>query len=136
MMRFLRKYIFANAGSKVLALGISFLLWATYTSEPFAEVGFQVPLEFTTMPAQLEISGDVPTTVRVRVRGRSVLLRRLVTADLSVRVDLKDWKEGATQVRVSPDMVRAPFGVTVVQVSPSAFPVTLVPRHAPTPPTG
>jgi YbbR domain-containing protein len=135
-MRFLRKYIFANAGSKVLALGISFALWATYTSEPFAEVGFQVPLEFTSMPRQLEISGDVPTTVRVRVRGRSALLRRLVTADLSVRVDMKDWKEGASQVRVSPDMVGAPFGVIVIQVSPSAFPVTLVPRHAPTPPTG
>jgi YbbR domain-containing protein len=135
-VRFLRKYIFANAALKVLALGISFLLWVTYTSEPFAEVGFQVPLEFTSMPAQLEISGDVPTTVRVRVRGRSALLRRLVTADLSVRVDLKDWKEGAFQVRVSPDMVGTPYGVTVVQVSPSAFPVTLVPRHPPTPPTG
>jgi YbbR domain-containing protein len=135
-MRFLRNYIFSNAALKVLALGISFLLWVTYTSEPFAEVGFQVPLEFTSMPAQLEISGDVPITVRVRVRGRSALLRRLVTADLSVRVDLKDSKEGVSQVRVSPDMVGAPFGATVVQVSPSAFPVTLVPRRAFTPPTG
>jgi YbbR domain-containing protein len=135
-MRFLRKYILANAALKLLALGLSFLLWVTYTSEPFAEVGFQVPLEFTSMPAQLEISGDVPTTMRVRVRGRSALLRRMVTADLSVRVDLKDWKEGASQVRVSPDMVGAPFGATVVQVSPSAFPVTLVPRRALTPPTG
>src|SRR5882757_10772735 len=125
MMRFLQKYVFANAGLKLLALAISFLLWATYTAEPYAEVGYQVPLEFTSMPRHLEISGDVPNTVRVRVRGRSALLRRLVTADLSVRVDMKDWKEGASQVRVSPDMVQAPFGVTVVQVSPSAFPVTL-----------
>ena len=30
-MNFLRKYIFANAGLKILALAISFLLWATYT---------------------------------------------------------------------------------------------------------
>jgi YbbR domain-containing protein len=135
-MRLLRKYIFANAALKFLALGISFLLWATYTSEPFAEVGFQVPLEFTSMPARLEISGDVPNTVRVRVRGRSALLRRLVTADLNVRVDLKDWKDGPAQVRITPDMVGAPYGVTVVQVTPSAFPVTLVPRHAFAPPAG
>ena len=40
-MGFLRKYIFANAGLKLLALAISFLLWATYTAEPYAEVGFQ-----------------------------------------------------------------------------------------------
>ncbi len=135
-MRFLRKYIFANAALKLLSLGISFLLWATYTSEPFAEVGFQVPLEFTSMPAQLEISGDVPTSVHVRVRGRSALLRRMVAADLNLRVDLKEGKEGPSQMRITPDMVGAPYGVTVVQVTPSAFQVTLVPRHAFAPPAG
>src|ERR1700730_18407030 len=117
-MRFLRKYIFPNAALKLLAFGISFLLWATYTSEPFAEVGFQVPIEFTSMPTHLEISGDVPTSVHVRVRGRSALLRRVVTADLSVSVDLKDGKEGTSQMQITPDMVGTPYGVRVVQVSP------------------
>jgi hypothetical protein len=135
-MRFLRKYIFANATLKLLSLGVSFLLWTTYTSEPFAEVGFQVPLEFTSMPPRLEISGDVPTSVHVRVRGRSALLRRLVAADLNLRVDLKVGKEGVSEIRITPDMVGAPYGVTVVQVSPSAFQVTLVPRRAPAPPAG
>jgi YbbR domain-containing protein len=135
-MRFLRKYIFANATLKLLSLGVSFLLWTTYTSEPFAEVGFQVPLEFTSMPARLEISGDVPTSVHVRVRGRSALLRRVVAADLNLRVDLKDGKEGASEIRITPDMVGAPYGVTVVQVSPSAFQVTLVPRRVLAPPAG
>ena len=133
-MRFLRKYIFANAGLKLLALGISFLLWATYTSEPFAEVGFQVPLEFTSMPPQLEISGDVPTSVHVRVRGRSAFLRRMIPADLNLRMDMKDGKEGTSSLRITPDMVGAPFGATVVQVSPSEIHVTLVPRHGPPPP--
>jgi hypothetical protein len=135
-MRFLRKYIFANATLKLLSLGVSFLLWTTYTSEPFAEVGFQVPLEFTSMPARLEISGDVPTAVHVRVRGRSALLRRLVAADLNLRVDLKDGKEGVSEIRITPDMVGAPYGATVVQVSPSGFQVTLVPRRGLAPPAG
>jgi YbbR-like protein len=135
-MRFLRKYIFANATLKLLSLGVSFLLWTTYTSEPFAEVGFQVPLEFTSMPARLEISGDVPTSAHVRVRGRSALLRRMVAADLNLRVDLKDGKEGASEIRITPEMVGAPYGATVVQVSPSAFQVTLVPRRVLAPPGG
>src|ERR1700675_2306540 len=133
-MRFLRKYIFASAALKLLALAISFLLWATYTSEPYAEVGFQVPLEFTSMPTHLEISGDLPTAVHVRVRGRSALLRRMVAADINLRVDLKDGKEGTSQMRITPEMVGAPFGATVVQVAPSEFQVTLVPRRAPAPP--
>ena len=131
---FLRKYIFANAGLKVLALAISFLLWATYTSEPYAEVGFQVPLEFTTMPSQLEITGDVPTVVHVRVRGRSALLRRMIPADLNLRLDMKDRKQGTTTINFSPRDGRRPYGATVVQVTPSEIHVTLVPRHGPAPP--
>jgi YbbR domain-containing protein len=135
-VRFLSKYIFANAGLKLLALAISFLLWATYTSEPYAEIGFQVPLEFTSMPAQLEISSDVPTAVRVRVRGRSALLRRMVAADLNLRIDFQDVKQGTTSLRITPDMVSAPFGASVVQVSPADIHVTLVPRTSTSPPTG
>ena len=135
-MRFLRKYIFPNAVLKVLSLAISFLLWTTYTSEPFAEVGFQVPLEFTSMPARLEISGDVPTSVHVWVRGRSGLVRRLVAADLNLRLDLKDGKEGTSQMRVTPEMVGTPYGATIVQVSPAEFQVTLVPRHVIASPAG
>ena len=135
-MGFVRKYIFPDAGLKLLALAISFLIWATYTAEPYAEVGFQVPLEFTTMPSQLEISGDVPIVVRIRVRGRSALLRRMVPADLNLRLDMKNQKEGTTTISITPEMVGAPFGATVVQVSPSQIHVTLVPRAGPAPPAG
>src|ERR1700728_3937430 len=103
-MRFLRTYIFANAGLKLLALAVSFALWATYTSEPYAEVGFQVPLEFTTMPPQLEITGDVPNNVRVRVRGRSALLRRMIAGDLSLQLDMKEGKIGTTDLQITPQM--------------------------------
>ena len=128
-MQFLRKYIFANGWLKLFALAISFSLWATYTSEPYAEVGFQVPLEFTTMPPQMEITGDIPTAVRVRVRGRSALLRRMIAADLSLRLDRKNGKPGTTDLQITPEMVSAPFGATVVQVTPADIHVTLVPRH-------
>jgi YbbR domain-containing protein len=127
---FFRKYIFANAGLKLLALAISFTLWVTYTSEPIAEVAFQVPMEFTTMPRQLEITGDIPTTVRVRVRGRSALLRRIIPADLGLQLDMKDEKPGTTDLQITPEMVSAPFGATVVQVTPSEIHVTLVPRQS------
>ena len=135
-MGFLRKYVFANAGLKLLAVAISFLLWTTYTSEPYAEVGFQVPLEFTTMPPQLEMAGEVPTLVHIRVRGRSALLRRMIPADLNLRLDMKGGKQGTMTINFTPEMVGAPYGATVVQVSPQEIQVTLVPRHGPAPPAG
>jgi len=133
---FLRKYVFANAGLKLLALAISFLIWATYTAEPYAEVGFMVPLEFTTMPSDLEMSGDVPTLVHIRVRGRSALLRRMIPADLNLRLDMKGGKQGNMTIKFAPEMVGAPYGATVVQVEPTEIHVTLVPRHGTAPPAG
>jgi hypothetical protein len=130
-MEFLRKYIFSNVLLKVLALAISFMLWVTYTSEPPAEVGFQVPLEFINMSRQMEISGEVPTLIHVRVRGRSSLLRRMTTSDLRLSLDMTDRKEGDSLIKLSPEMVVAPYGATIVGLSPDEFHVTLVPRGSP-----
>jgi YbbR domain-containing protein len=131
--RFLRKYVFSNWGLKLLSLGISFFLWTTYNAEPLSEVGYTVPLEFVNIPRALEISNDVPTTVRVRVRGRSGLLRRLSAVDLSLRVDLKSAQAGSQEIRLTPDMVGVPYGATVVRLSPSGFDAVLEPHRAPPP---
>ena len=88
------------------------------------------------MPPQLEITGDIPTAVRVRVRGRSALLRRMIAADLSLRLDMKAGKPGTTDLQITPEMVSAPFGATVVQVTPAEIHVTLVPRHSFAAPAG
>jgi YbbR domain-containing protein len=88
------------------------------------------------MPSQLEMSGDVPTVMHVRVRGRSALLRRMISADLNLRLDMKDSKEGSSTVEITPKMVNAPFGASVVQVFPTEIHVTLVPRHTLTLPAG
>jgi hypothetical protein len=78
----------------------------------------------------------VPTLAHIRVRGRSALLRRLIPADLNLRLDMKGGKEGTSILNITPEMVGAPYGATVVQVAPSEIHVTLVPRHGPAPPTG
>src|SRR5712692_2036433 len=109
-MRFLREWVLSNWGLKLLALAISFLLWATYTSAPPAEMGYLVPLEFNNISRELEISGDVPTQVHVRLRGRSALLRRLTP--------------------LTPEQIATPYGATVVRLTPSQVRVLLVPRPA------
>ncbi len=128
-MRFLREWILRNWGLKLVALAVSFLLWTTYTAESISEVGYQVPLEFNNVPKDVEISGDPPTEVQVRVRGRSALLRRLSRADLGIAVDLSGRRAGATLVELAPDMVSAPYGATVVRISPLQVHVLLVPRR-------
>ncbi len=129
-MGFFRDWVLHNWGLKLLALGISFLLWTTYTGEPIAEVSYPVPIEFNNLPKELEISGDVPAQARVRVRGRSALLRRLTPVDLGVSVDLSGAHPGDNPIPLTPDQVAAPYGATVVRVTPAQVRVTLTPRRA------
>ncbi len=127
-MRFLHEWVLHQWGLKILALFLSFLLWATYTAEPPAEVGYLVPVEFRNIPAQLEISGDVPTQVHVRVRGRAALLRRLTPADLGIIVDLSGRTAGAALIPLSPENVEVPYGAQVVRVTPAQILLRLVAR--------
>jgi hypothetical protein len=133
-MGFLRSWVLNNWGLKLLALGISFLLWTTYMAEPLAEVGYLVPLEFNNIPPDLEISGDVPAQVHVRVRGRSALLRRLTPADLGLTVDLSGAGPGEKLIRLIPEQVAAPYGAMVVRITPTHVRVPLI-KHRAAPPS-
>ena len=41
-MRLLRRLFLHNLRLKLIALGISFFLWVTYTAEPFEQVAYNV----------------------------------------------------------------------------------------------
>ena len=133
MLARIRKLIFGNWVLKLFSLGIAILLWTAYTAEPMAEIGYQVPIEFYNLSPDLEISGDVPAQVYVRVRGRSVLLRRLTPADLGVRVDLAGKTAGETTVQFALDQIAPRYGATVVRISPARLRLHLVTRKE-TPP--
>lgn len=127
-MPLLRNWIFNNWHLKLVALLAAFLLWSAYTSEPAAEVAYVVPIEFRNVPPNLELSGDIPAQVRLRVRGRSALLRRLSPADLGISVDLAGAKPGEMLIELTPDMVETPYGSTVVRIAPAEFHLSFAPR--------
>lgn len=130
-MRVLRDLFVRDARLKIVALLIAFLVWSTFRAEPSVEIAYLVPLEFRNVPRDLEISGDIPTQVRVRVRGRSAVLRRLTPADLAISVDLKGSTAGESVVRLRGDEIDAPPGAEVVRILPSEILMSLVPRQAP-----
>lgn len=127
-MRFLHEWVLHNWHLKLLALGISFLLWATYTAEPVAEVSYLAPVEFSNIPAELEISGEPPAQVHVRLRGRSALLRQIRSAELTISVDLTGSPPGETLIRFTPNQVKTPFGAELVRIAPSEMRVRLARR--------
>lgn len=130
-MRLLRRIFLHNLRLKIIALGISFFLWATYTAEPFAQVGYNVPVAYVNVPDGLAVGGAPPNAVRVVLRGRTGLLRRLGPNDLTLEVDLATAPSGDVPVRLSPSMVGVPYGTEVIRLAPSEFHLSLVPTKIP-----
>lgn len=130
-MRLLRRVFLHNVRLKLIALGISFFLWATYTAEPFAQVGYNVPIAYVNVPDGLAVGGAPPNVVRVVLRGRSGLLRRLTASDLTLNVDLAAAPSGDVPIRLAPGMVGVPYGTEVVRMAPAEFHISLVATKIP-----
>jgi len=115
---------FRHLGLKLLSLGLAVLLWMAVAGEEIVERGLRVPLELQQLPSSVELSGDMPTGVDVRVRGGSGALSRVGPGDVVAVLDLRGARPGRRLFPLTPDQVRAPFGVEIVQVMPSAVAMT------------
>ena len=116
---------FRNLGLKVLAVVLATLLWITVAGEHVVERSLRVPLEFRNVPETLEIVGNTPDTVDVRLRGSSALLSRVQAGEIVAVLDLDGARAGSRLFHIRPDEVRAPFGVEVSQIIPAPLPLEL-----------
>ena len=114
---------FRNLGLKAVAVGIATLLWVAVGAEKIVERSLRAPLEFQNLPDALELVGEAPSTIDVRLRGTSTSLGRLTSGDLKAVLDVATAKPGRNQFQMSPENVSAPFGVEVSHASPATVPL-------------
>lgn len=111
--------IFHRLGLKIVSVILAALLWLVVSGEQTVERALRIPLEYTNLPPQLELVGDPPTVVDVRVRGSSGTLSRIAAGELVAVLDVRSARSGQRLFHLTTAEVRAPFGVEVVQVTPS-----------------
>lgn len=107
-----------QAGLKLLSVAFAALLWLIVSGDEVVERGIRVPLEFLQVPDGLEMMGEPPSFVDLRVRGESGALSRLGPGDVVAQLDLKGAHEGRRVYSMTSEQVRVPYGVQVVQVTP------------------
>jgi len=115
--------VFRNLGLKLLAVALGVTVWYLVAGEQIVERALRIPLEFVNLPAQLELVGDAPAVVDVRVRGSSGALSRVTNGELVAVLDLRTARSGQRLFHLSGDDVLAPFGIEVVQITPSSVPI-------------
>ena len=113
------KFIFGNLGWKLLSLGIAVALWIAVAREPELATSIAVPIEFRSIPDDLDIGSNLPDRVRLEIRGFSGRLSRDNLADLAVIVDLSDARPGERTYNIRPSNINLPSGVSFYRALPS-----------------
>jgi YbbR domain-containing protein len=116
---------FRHLKLKVLAVVMASILWLTVAGEHVVERSLRVPLEFRNIPEALEIVGDAPDSVDVRLRGSSAVLSRVQSGEIVAVLDLATARAGSRLFHIRADEVRAPYGVEVAQVVPATLALEL-----------
>jgi YbbR domain-containing protein len=116
---------FRHLGLKFVALALASLLWLSVAGEHVVERVLRVPVEFRNIPAHLEVVGDPPDSVEVRLRGSSALLSRLQPGEVVAMVDLAQARPGSRLFPIRHEEVRSPYGVEVAQVLPGTLGIEL-----------
>jgi YbbR domain-containing protein len=114
---------FRNIGLKFLAICIATLLWLVVAGDRVVERAFRVPIEVQNLPAGLEIVGEPPELVDVRLRGSSGAIGRLSPGDLSAVIDLRSARPGRRLFHLTANEISVPYGIDVVQVAPATLPI-------------
>jgi YbbR domain-containing protein len=112
---------FRHLGLKAVSVGLAAALWMVVAGESTVERGLRVPLELRQYPAGLELRGEPPALVDIRVRGASGVLARMSPGDIVAVLDLQGARPGRRLFQLTPEQVRTPFGVEVTQITPASI---------------
>ena len=112
---------FRNIGLKFLSICIASLLWLVVAGDRVVERALKVPIEYQNLPQGLELVGDPLEGVDVRLRGSSGALGRLLPAETSAVVDLRNARPGRRLFHLTAAQIKVPYGVDVMQVAPATL---------------
>jgi YbbR domain-containing protein len=105
---------------KVLALAISFVIWALVASEPELSTFDTVRLEYRNVPDDLEISAAPTETVSLELRGPASELRGVgASRPPTVVLDMSDVRPGQRTFTIGDGNVGLARGVRLVRAIPS-----------------
>ena len=109
-----REKTLQNKKLKFLSIGLAFLLFAVSRQPQRDVMVVGVPLEYINIPAGLEITGNFPTTVNLRLRGAKDVVRNVAVNQLEVVADLSGKSVGERVIQLKASDVLRPEKVEVV----------------------
>ncbi len=122
----LRRWFLADTGLKLAAVGIAAAVYLMSMLGAGSVVRtVSVPVEFTRVPAGMEVVSQSATRLEAQIRGASWLLASVQMTGLVARFDLGKITGTAVVLRVGPENLNLPPGVVLERVRPDIITVRL-----------
>lgn len=113
-------FLTRNFGWKAGSLLLAVLLWAAFSAEPDIVTEHTVPILYRGLPQQYLVTGNVPNSIEVELRGASGLLTASSLADTVVLLDASSVDSpGEKTVTIGSENLNLPRGVTFLRAVPS-----------------
>ncbi len=112
------KGFFSDLPLKTFFLMLVAVLWVFVIGVRQAEIMFNIPVEYYSVPRNLEIIGDPPREINVRLKGSRRLLSSVRPENVRLQVDLSRCRPGSNQVSVSETNIEVPSGIAVSHLYP------------------
>lgn len=127
----LRRALTEHLGLKALSMAIAIALFVFVREDKGKEVEIEIPVTLSNLDDNSVFVGDIPSSVRVRIRDRwSRLVRVLEKKPAPYLVDLRGYRDGAMFAfdRTQVERVLGVSGLSILSISPAEFTVALEPK--------
>jgi len=121
MASWAKRVFLENLVYKLVSLLLAIGLWLAVANAPVAEIEMRVPIEFRSLPENLEIDSASFTEAQIRLKGPERVLHGMTAADIKAEVDLSNMQPGERTFDLTARQVHVPEDVEVVQIIPGQF---------------
>lgn len=127
MKKILHEIFVKDIGKKLIALGLSILLWYYIQQQEKGETLLKVPLKISNVPQELSISTPMPKYVTFRLTGPKKLIERVKRGNIKAYIDMRKAQPGENLFKIKYKRKGLPDQVFVKEIVPSEVRVTLEP---------
>ena len=131
------RILFANIRLKLGAAGLAGLIWAmSFLAAGTTIRSVTIPIEFSDVPAGMEISEQSADNLEVQLRGSPWVMDSISLERLIAQFDLRHSRSGWNTLQLAPSTLDLPPGVVVDRVTPGRIRVRITITKAPLAPGG
>jgi diadenylate cyclase len=122
----IRHALFSNLALKLGALGLASLIWSvSFLAAGTTIRSLSVPIEFSNVPAGMEIADQSVETVEVQVRGSPWIMDSVSLGNRIARFNLANLGPGSHKLALAPGTLDLPPGLIVDHTTPPRIVVRL-----------